>query len=408
MIFLAPLGWMIVRGWVNGIVMTLSLFCFIFLVSNKKKIALSKSDRLFLITCTLPILAVLITQTLTNNWSGKAYDGPSRFLLGIPVYLYIRAERIDVLRIIAIAIPLSLIFSLISIQINTAPTEFWGNRLATYFVDPLTFGNYSLLLGFSSLISLAFKDESSHYLGEEILKALKLFGFFAGVYISVGSMSRSGWLAAPFLTVFSLWFLARNRRLDIKNYFLGLSLASLILFYLALTNDTLILRIQSIFTEIQAWQTHKQDYDSTSGGTRLSMWILSFKLFLMSPIVGYGDFGYKGLLITHPNLIASAGESARLAMFNGPHNEILANTLRYGLFGLIASTALFITPAITALIAMRSLKNIAAALVFCFITGLLICSTALEVFNLKYTSSFYTFLIPTLLATAINYLERNE
>lgn len=337
----------------------------------------------------------------------KAYDGPSRFLLGIPIYLYIRAQKIDSLKIIASAIPLTLIFCLISLQINADPTEFWGNRLATYFVDPLTFGNYSLLLGFVSLLLLAYKNESSHELIKKILKTLKLFGFLTGVYISLGSMSRSGWLAVPFLTAFSLWFLAKNSRNNFK-YYLGLGFTSLILFFLVSTNDILIFRIQSIFTEIQSWLTHKQDYDSTSGGTRLSMWVLSFKLFLMSPIVGFGDFEYKGLLTTHPNLITSAGESARLAMLNGPHNEILANTLRYGLFGLIASTALFVIPAITALIAMRSLKNIAAVLVFCFITGLFICSIALEVFNLKYTSSFYAFLIPTLLAASINFLEKNE
>ncbi len=404
LIFLAPLGWLAVRSWINGILVILSLFCLFFLIYNKKKIQLNRSDRIILATFVLPILAVLITQAYTNNWSAKPYDGPSRFLLGIPIYLYIRSEKINILEILAIAIPLTLVFNLISILINTAPTQFWGNRLATYFVDPLSFGNYSLLLGFLSLLMVQYRHNFRAVYLKYIFQTTCLIGFVIGLYLSLGSMSRSGWLAIPFLTIYCIWCFRKEIASHLNVFLVVVFFISLLSIFLLLSNEAVQARFLSIYSETSEWLTKSGSYESSSGGVRLSMWVLSYKLLIMNSLMGYGDLGYKDLLITDPNLIASASEIARTSMFNGPHNEIIANSLRYGIFGLIASCTLFITPAVIALLNMRK-ENLAAKLIFSFTVGLLICSVALEVFNLKYTASFYAFLIPILLATSNNLKE---
>lgn len=405
LIFLAPLAWLSIRGWVNGVVMILSFLCIFFLFSNRKKIELEILEKLFLATLILPFLAVLITQILTQNWSAKAYDGPSRFLLGIPIYLYIRREKIDVLRILVIAIPLTLIFNLLSTLLNTGPTEFWGNRLATYFVDPLTFGNYSLLLGFLCLLLVQYREYFTTSLLKKIFVMTCLTGFVIGLYLSIGSMSRSGWLALPFLILYCAWCLRKDMLGNLNTSLLFLFLTLALFFLLILFNELLQIRFLSIYSETSQWLNKSGEYDSSSGGTRLSMWVLSYKLFMMNPLIGYGDLGYKDLLVTDPTLISSASVMARTSMFNGPHNEILANSLRYGIFGLIATSSLFIIPAIIAVLNTQKQDNLARRLIFCFIVGLLICSIALEVFNLKYTASFYAFLIPVLMATSYNLKE---
>jgi len=401
LIFLAPLGWLTVRSWINGILVILSLFCLFFLIYNKNKIQLHQSDQIVIATFILPILAVLITQAYTNNWSMRPYDGPSRFLLGIPIYLYIRSEKINILPIIAIAIPLTLVFNLVSVLINTTPSEFWNNRLTTYFVDPLTFGNYSLILGFLSLLMVQYQHNLKAVYLKNIFQIACLTGFVIGLYLSLGSMSRSGWLAIPFLAIYSIWCLRKEIASHLNVFLVIIFFASLFCLFLLLSNEVIQARFLSIYSETNAWITKSRGFDSSSGGIRLSMWVLSYKLFMMNPLMGYGDLGYKDLLITDPNLIASASEIARTSMFNGPHNEILANSLRYGIFGLISSCSLFTTPAVIALLKMRE-ENFAAKLIFSFIVSLLICSVALEVFNLKYTASFYAFLMPILLAASNN------
>ena len=88
----------------------------------------------------------------------------------------------------------------------------------------------------------------------------------------------------------------------------------------------------------------------------------------------------------------------------GTHTEILAQGVRSGIWGIISSTALFLVPGLIFIkrIAHQNARIRSAAIIgFTLVLGLLIASLTIQVFNLKYTSSFYALMISALAAQAL-------
>ena len=194
----------------------------------------------------------------------------------------------------------------------------WAGRYASYFVDPLTFGGYALVIGFTCLFLLDIKKDAL------LLSILKLLGFASGLFLSLGSGSRSGWMAIPF--VLALWLLLnrKNKKLIISASLIFVSTLVITLFL----NEHLQQRFLSIFQEAHSWFTNQANKEAGSGGMRLTMWKMSWVLFLESPLYGYGDpIGYKHLL-DQPLLTSFAGPNALGAITLGPHHEIFGQMLR--------------------------------------------------------------------------------
>jgi len=88
----------------------------------------------------------------------------------------------------------------------------------------------------------------------------------------------------------------------------------------------------------------------------------------------------------------------------GTHTEILAQGVRSGIWGLISSTALFLAPGLIFLMRITHQNpRIRSAAIFGFtlVLGLFIASLTIQVFNLKYTSSFYALMVAALAAQAL-------
>lgn len=92
----------------------------------------------------------------------------------------------------------------------------------------------------------------------------------------------------------------------------------------------------------------------------------------------------------------------------GTHTEILAQDIRSGVWGLISSTTLFFVPGVKffKLITHQNAKIRSTAMIgLKLVLGLFIDSLTIQVFNAKYTSSFYALMITTL---AGQVLQKNE
>jgi O-antigen ligase len=82
--------------------------------------------------------------------------------------------------------------------------------------------------------------------------------------------------------------------------------------------------------------------------------------------------------------------------------------LRSGIFGLIAGLLLFFAPMGIFIQQLRqNSQNIAAQVGLAFVLGLFICSLSIEVFNLKYTTSFYALMLACLGAQALSCDQRS-
>jgi O-antigen ligase len=269
--------------------------------------------------------------------------------------------------------------------------------MSTYFSDPLVFGYTSLTLGLVSLVSINAISKDS-----KPLVAFKLLGAAIGFYLSVKSGSRTGWLAVPMVVAFWLYQLdsVKTRRMHL--WAPGLAVA--LVLGLLLFSTTVNQRVSLAFHEIASYSWTGMAPE-TSVGFRITFLRIAVDMFASQPLAGFGDT--RGVLPVLPSHIASyaSPESLRLAVVSGFHNEIVTNAIRSGLLGLLSAAMLFGVPLFVFGRQMRSAvtaqrNNAFIGLVFTLCV--FISSLSTEVFDLKYTASFYAVMISLLCASAIS------
>lgn len=282
-------------------------------------------SRLIVVAFSAPLFAVFISQIFRDALYLPAFDGPVRIFIAGIIFLYLRKLDIPYLKILGLSIPLSLIATYISFRIYPeASALLWGGRYATYFVDPNTLGSQSLILSLVSLFLIKpLKSESPYLL------FLKIAGCAIGLYLTIGSGSRGGWMLAPFVFLLMIFV-----RIDDINrspltsrpkmwahtawIFFVVFICAVTLFYFS---ERLSLRVVSAYFEIRNWLTG-ENLDS-SAGARLSMWIFSFQFASESLLFGYGEEKNMLQQLSNSPLNITANEIAINTMaLTGPHSDI--------------------------------------------------------------------------------------
>lgn len=400
-------GLMVIRGWAN----TCYVLLFIIAMLNiKPSVNHFRQERLFessywiFFALCLPILALFFSQLGRQDWLISAYDGPSRMLFALPILLYFAHLKLDFVNVLGIAIPLLLLATIVSIHQHPEVITFWGGRYATTFVDPNSFGNFTVIFTAFCWFNLdvsVLNTRQAHSGKTKIWFLYQLIGLMAGLYLVLGSGTRGSWLAIPVIAM--IWFALHYRELNIK--FLGLiSLVAMGGFVFTLLFFPQVFeRFVSGFTEISRW-FHHENLD-TSAGIRLSMWHIAWDLYSQRPLLGYGDHGFQDYL----NASFINSEATQVAKDTirccGPHNELLANMLRSGFLGILSIASLFLVPLAFFVRHVRHVNpkvKLAAQLGLVYIVTLIICSLSMEVFNLKYTSSFYGLMMAGLFAQILS------
>ena len=354
---------------------------------NKFKVILP-----IIIALSLPIISIFLSQLGRQDWLMRAYDGPSRMLFSIPILFLLIYKKVDFALLLVLASPIALWGIALSVFLHPEVVSKELGRYATTFVRPNAFGTYTTVLTSFCLFNLSLHSKPS-----KLSFLYQASGLLIGLALVIGSGTRGSWLAIPFILTVWLLFNSRTIRpllpwfllLIITIYFLSSS------GFFTYPGD----RLSSGFYEIANWINHS-DADSPTG-LRLSIWKLSWQLFLHNPLFGYGNQGYAAFL-NDPGFSSTASEAAKGTLACcGAHNELLANTLRSGITGTLSVLFLFLAPFILFAKNARHVNtNIAAAsqLGLAYITCITICSISIEVFNLKYLSSFYGLVIAGLTA----------
>lgn len=401
-----PITFMTVRHGVHVSLFVLLLISFIVFFQNKpvRFHFADKNDLIILLSFCGLILAVLLGQLFRSKIHMAAFDGPSRIVFAGFVFLLLKSRQIPYIKILDVAIPVGLLCVLTAVTLN--PSVYWGERFATYFVDPNTLGSQTFILALIVFLSIAPGQGESRW-----LLLLKLMGGTAGIYVSIYSGSRGAWLAGPF--IFLLFLLIRfgdfwrAQGADQINIALQTSLiiiASIILFYLAFYfSDAVSSRVISAYHEIRNWFTG-ENLDG-SAGIRLSIWKFSFQFASESLLFGYGEEKNMMQLLSNSPLNIPANEIAIGTMATtGPHSDILSKLLSSGLFGLIAYLCLLFVPFYFFYAHRNSLlgdKKRAARMGMYYITGVFIAGLSNEQLSLKYLCTFYGLMTATLLAQVL-------
>lgn len=397
------IGVMTVRGLTNKCLILLTLLS---LCSIKRSIIDSKllpsqlALKSTIFTLAVPVLALLFSQSLRQNWLISAYDGPARMLVSISLLFYVVHKKINFSWVIGLSAPLAIMTTLISIHLHPEVIAQWHGRYATTFVDPNAFGALTVIFTGFCLFNLNSAIQTKDSLLTKMWFSYQLLGFVLGLYLVMGSGTRGSWLAIPILAM--LWVNLNHKKISRQfGIVLGL-LIFVVAMLIVLFFPHIFERLVSGFSEINLWLQHGER--DTSAGIRLSMWHISWDLFVNQPIWGYGDKGFQAYL-NAPFINLEATQDAKNTIYCcGPHNELLANALRSGMLGIISVLCLLLVPLC---IFIRKINHyqpeikLAAELGLVYLITLIVSSLSMEVFNLKYTSSFYGLIIAGLVGQVL-------
>jgi O-antigen ligase len=212
--------------------------------------------------------------------------------------------------------------------------------------------------------------------------------------MSLMSQSRAGWIAAIIMAL--VWLALNRKELTFKKLIVITFVSLLTLIFLFIFVESFSVRVNGAISEISGWLNKTQTESAT--GYRLTMWKMTAHLFSQSPWVGYGEF--STLPVTKDPYILSFADAESIMTIQccGPHNEVAAQTLRSGVFGILALLATYIIPMY---IFIRSKMSQSTVMGMILCTGVFICGFATEMLGLKISYTFYAILTSGLIATTL-------
>lgn len=372
----------------------LTVVCSIYLLYinrlEGRRADLGRAARIYGLAMGLPALAVLANQISLGEFDARSYDSPARFLLAPLIYLALVNIRVNLAAALELAFPLGAISSLVT----AALTPQAGGRAVTYFLDAIHFGDLALLFGFLSLFSINWFRRDPRW-----VLSLKWLGLGAGVYTSILSGTRGGWVAIPALAALWLfWSGGAGRKTSRYFMMLAVLIACAASYFLS---DMVHQRVDRAISNVYSYTSGQVD---SGTAVRLELWKASFHVFMQHPFFGAGTEGFKHAL----SAMHEQGLINELVMVEGiseAHSEIAGNMARYGALGLVSILALYLVPIWNFGKFLRSNSSLsagAARMGICVAVSFLIFGLTVETFNFKMVAALYSFTIAVLLAVAAN------
>jgi O-antigen ligase len=366
----------------------------------------SKNIEILLIFIT-PILAIAISQSIRFNFYINNWDAPMRLFLCAPIFLAISHGWIlkegeisiagDWFRwSIPIAIPITLVVS------TYFPSATWTTHKSNYFVDPLSFCSYTLLFSFLVIITIIYESHKTKWKHIFIYVAAAIIA----VYMSSTSGSRTGWLNLPVFLIICCWIL--KKKYGNNKSLVGLSFLILSITIILEFDNQLIEKIKLGWSQFSHYKINSMNED-TSIAMRISFYRMGITYFLEKPFAGWGDLSWLAT-INRDEFLSYASEVTRKSPIHGFHSEIITSMVRSGVFGLIATSSLFIV------VFNRSVKGIGRQLtgrhelisinLLILISHLFLAGLVTEITNLAFLASFIGVVLAVLLGEQ-KYLEKN-
>ncbi|MFA6970071.1 MAG: O-antigen ligase family protein [Gallionella sp.] len=396
LLFCYPLLLLTVKGGMNTLffmLVALSLFT-IFKSRRERPQYLDGSAIAFMLVMASGVAAIFLSQLYHGNFSARHYDAASRLLLAIPVYLVLRNANIRTLSWLQYGLPLGAISALLVVLL--IPGHYANSdRASTAFLHPIYFGDLALMLGLLSLFSINWLSRDS-----TSIVTLKTFGCLAGIYVSIISQSRGGWIAIPILL--TVWLVMQNKKRGIikLSYAFPLLLITLLASYFFV--DIVQQRIDRIFLDLAAFSNGQAD---TSVGQRLQLWKAALYLYSNNPVFGVGPEGFANSMTALSQSGFITEEAAQLGR-GEVHSQILANLVGLGIPGLFSILSIYFVPLFIFMRSTKSSSNAkrtAGMMGICLTLGFFIFGLTVETFNIKMLVSFYSLTLAILLAAATHH-----
>lgn len=337
------------------------------------------------------VVAIFLSQAYHGNFNLRPYDAAVRFLLAIPIYLAFRNTHIKTIKLWQYGLPLGAIAPLLLVM-SMPGVYLYHWRASTPFMHAIYFGDLALIFGFLALFSINLLNQDS-----KSVIALKILGLLTGIYISVLSQSRGGWIAIPVLLI--TWLILQKKKLHFfkLSYAFPLILLSILASYFF--NNIVQQRIDLMFYEVDAFSHGQAD---TSIGERFQLWKAALYLYGSNPVFGVGPEGFANSMSALSQSGFITEEAAKVGR-GEVHNQILANLVGLGIPGLVSILSIYFVPLFIFMKSTKSssLTHRTAGIMGAGLTlGFFIFGLTVETFNIKMLVSFYSLTLAVLLATA--------
>jgi len=392
----APLLVLTVGRWANAVLFLGALLALLQLArGDLPRARLAPQDRrwaLLLVVAYLgPLASAAMAAALRRDGNVGQFDAPSRFLLAIPIFLFALRARWPVARMLGWVLPLALAIVLGYLQVlgyDHKWEEVGGpRRVTTFLVDPLVFGYFSLAFGLMALVWIRPGDWRDGRGRWGIAAGLIALGL--GVYFSVRSGSRSGWLALPL--VIGIWahhHWGRRHRLAAVAVVAAVLLLPVAAYFLVPTVGS---RVDEAIQDVVQYPWHGVLMHETSLGYRITFMRMAADLFASHPWAGIGDFSH---MLPPAGAFSYASPAAiEFGFRSGFHNQVVTTAVRSGIGGALATLALLLVPLLVCARGLRAGSAPAArrdammGLAYC--TCVVVTSISTEVVDLKFAASFY-------------------
>ncbi len=337
------------------------------------------------------MLALTVSEIAHARFMLKPYDNALALVFTIPVYQFARRIGVRTLATVQYGFCLGAITA--AAVLHWAPKD-WGNgRPGSYFLNPIHYGDVALVTGVLAFFSIDWTGTDSR-----ALRALKTLALIAGLYASLRTGSRGGWIAIP--AFIALWLYKQRGKFPragiavLLAALIGLSLAAYA--FLPWIHH----RIADIYTNLAAY---RHGHENTAVGIRFQIWKAALLLWRQHPLFGVGP-GY--LYKEHMHALGQIGYITPMAAQFGVaevHNQVLAVTVKLGIAGLVSVLSLYAVP--FALFARSAnspvgTRRVGGVLGMALVIGFFIYGLTVETFDLKMTAVFYGMTVAILLAAA--------
>ena len=383
----------LLRGGMNASLFLLTIIAVVLLVIHRREAAyaIDNPARLFGIAMTFGLLAILASQLYHDDLKARYFDSNTRFLLAVPVFLVLRYQNMKTLSVVQFAFPLGAIAALGAAMLVDPKFQYTA---VTSFLNHIHLGDMALLLGFLSVFSIDWfgKDKI-------LVKTLKWLGLLAGVGVSILSSARGGWIAIPaFAAIYAYCRSGGNSSRKIALALMLVCVAALFGYFFV---EPIHQRLWLIYSDLTSFGSGNLN---SSIGVRLQLWKVALHMIAGNPVFGVGADGFGRAM----DGFAASGfitpEAAGLGK-GEVHNEILAQTVRFGFPGLCSILAIYFVPFVLFANALKSrvhVQRVASMLGMCATSGFFVFGLTVETFDLKMTAAFYSLTVAVLLAIAIH------
>ena len=310
----------------GGIVVILMLvLSLVGLAINRDKLELHKWEKYFVFSFMFYFIVVAI-----NLWwfSGdlRDLDVPSRLLLVLPIYFFIRKNDVSVNWFIW-GIALGAIVSAL-IKLDMINTTYLSNVVT---VQTGVFSLFSSIFGLSSLMFIR-KGSAG------VKNVIFFIAFIFGISASMLSGGRGVWISAILSLGIILFVNPVNWKIRIR-FISVLLLFSIFMGAYFVSQSGVKNRVDAAFNNVASWV--ESGKSSTSAGARLEMWKASYEIIKQYPVIGVGEGNYG----KHQKKMIDRGEIDKfVSRFAHPHSEYIASLIEQGSIGLLAFFMVLIAP----------------------------------------------------------------